>query len=106
MLQSHQNPLNKQMMKGDSVSSGAMLRADDYECGGGKIENTITVASDRNYHHGLQPESQRKMINSSMDNGAANMTNGSLPSINGIRVEQLCEILSREIGRVREESIQ
>ena len=27
-------------------------------------------------------------------------------SFNGIRVEQLCEILSQEIGRVREESVQ
>ena len=26
--------------------------------------------------------------------------------MNGIRVEQLCEILSREIGRVREESLE
>ena len=32
------------------------------------------------------------------------MINGG--SLSGIRVEQLCEILSREIGRVREESVQ
>ena len=41
-----------------------------------------------------------------MENGEANLTAGSLPSIDGIRVEQLCEILSREISRVREESMQ
>lgn len=35
------------------------------------------------------------------------LTDGnSSTALNGIRVEQLCEILSREIGRVREESLE
>ena len=41
------------MKTNDDVSSGALLRAADYECGGGKIENSITVTSDRNHHLGL-----------------------------------------------------
>ena len=31
---------------------------------------------------------------------------GGSTSLGGIRADQLCEILSREIGRVREESVQ
>ena len=53
MLMTSQNPLKQPMVKGDNISSGALLRATDYHCGGGKIENTITVNSDRNHHLGL-----------------------------------------------------
>ena len=34
----------------EGMSSGVLLGTSGFECGGGKIENTITVNSDRNYH--------------------------------------------------------
>ena len=61
--------------------------------------NASTVDNNDNT---MQPN---KPTNTTLDNnGLLSATNGS-QSLSGIRVEQLCEILSREISRVREESV-
>jgi len=46
------------------------------------------------------------MMHKAAPNSAMSVTQSSNNMLNGIRVEQLCEILSKEINRVREESLQ
>ena len=57
--------------------------------------NTITASEQLNMmHKGNIPTSAKSRVTD------------STTALNGIRVEQLCEILSREINRVREESLE
>lgn len=49
-------------------------------------------------------DKNRMRTNGFESSGAMHATVNSM-SLQGIKVDQLCEILSREIGRVREESV-
>ena len=67
--------------------------------GGGRIDNTMTQESPSNINNQMM---NRPPTSSTLDN--AGLTQGS-QALSNIKVEQLCEILSREINRVREESV-
>ena len=63
--------------------------SDDVECAEAQAEEDTMSAAEMLQQH----------------TGENRITEGTM-SLHGIRADQLCEILSREIGRVREESVQ
>ena len=67
--------------------------------GGGTVQQSNSAISDSQQIFNYQD------LTGGLNSAHLSTTNGS-SSLNGVRLDQLCDILSREIGRVRDESVQ
>ena len=75
--------------------------------GGARIENSMNASSNVDCNDNIILNPNIKPSNTTLENGGLlSATDGSQSNhLSGLRVDQLCEILSREISRVREESV-